>query len=138
MIEDVDKYFAAKAIELTAKVMSAFSILQGVGIIVGGDARWTSASYKIALTVPGAPPTWGFLILIPGVFAMIGLHRSILLSAYSFMLCSAWEFFFALAFIFSAVNDQRASLGGFWTHTALGSVYAILGATFYASKNARV
>lgn len=55
------------AADIIGWVLAVFAVLVGLLILLGGPERWQAAAYKTAMELPGAPATWGWIILFAGV-----------------------------------------------------------------------
>lgn len=53
----------------------AFGVVIIASHIESGGARWAAPAWQFALHVPGAPATWGALILLAGVAILYGSRR---------------------------------------------------------------
>lgn len=104
----------AKAVsDLTGWMYAGLAIVYGTSIIVGGEDRWAAPAYKTALTVPGAPATWGAVFLTFGVILLVGVITGrttpIRVGA---GLCALWCMFFAVTFLVETIRNDAVGYGG--------------------------
>ena len=57
---------------LVVRAIATWAIFQGLMLIIGGEARWTSPVYDVADLMPGAPLTWGIIVLVGGIIILCG------------------------------------------------------------------
>lgn len=133
----INPQLAQWAILQATRILHVFAILQGLNILLSDPARWSSDSFIHALAVPGAPPTWGYVLLFGGVLATYGgiFSRLWALEAGSYI-CSAWSFFFGLVFMTAALNDAEASSLGALTYATFGIMFAGIAIVFKQSRKA--
>ena len=48
-------------------VFVAYSLWQGSGIVIGGEARWGGPGFILLREAPGAPASWGWALIIFGL-----------------------------------------------------------------------
>lgn len=65
-----------ETIERLSWGLPVLALLVGGAIIAchleSGGRRWAAASWQFALQVPGAPATWGVVILVAGIAMVVG------------------------------------------------------------------
>lgn len=87
------------AADIIGWVLAVFAVLVGLLILLGGPERWQAAAYKTAMELPGAPATWGWIILFAGVLLTFGnlvvSRQSIIVSC---GVAALWCTFFAITF----------------------------------------
>lgn len=99
------------AMRLSGFIMASYAIFQGVLIILGGPARFSQVGYVTALLIPGAPASWGLVLLIGGILAFVGLkNRKYMIGAAGMAVCGVWSFAFGGAFLISAIQHSDANL----------------------------
>ena len=131
----IDPGAAAWTIQALARLICTFAILIGFAIIVGGEQRWLSPSFEVALRYPAAPESWGVVIL---AFGSVGLLGS-LLDRYVYVkwplyLIAVWALFFAGNFAVSAYQYALASNTGPLAYGTLGVVSLVLGVAHRRDK----
>ena len=121
-----------------SRVLTLFAVLQGAAIIVTDAERWSAPAYENALLVPGAPPTWGGLMLVAGTVAMYGglaqLYRFI---STGFYLCGIWCIFFAVLFGKAFFENEDTSAMGLLVYSFLTLMYVGLGEVYRNTRKAR-
>lgn len=116
MIDPTSKAFRTlvrllTAMRLSGFVMASYAIFQGVLIILGGRARFSQVGYITAMLLPGAPASWGVVLLIGGTLAFVGLkNRKYMIGATGMAICGVWSFAFGGAFLISAIQHSNANL----------------------------
>lgn len=55
--------------------LAALATMLGGVIVLSNDARWSAPIWEDALRVPGAPPTWGVIMMTAGGLLLYGLIR---------------------------------------------------------------
>lgn len=109
------------------RLAATFAVLQGLGIILSHPRRWGSDAFLTALSIPGAPPVWGWLLAGAGALALGGsLARRPRLVMLGLYLSAAWSLFFALSFIRSALVSPTASTTGIGSYLFLAALMVLL------------
>jgi hypothetical protein len=97
-------------VQALGRLALTFAVIVGVLILAGGEQRFGSQSYAIALTYPGAPHSWGYVALASGVLGMVASLLGYLRWVWwSLMLLSIWALFFAISFAQTAYLDPHSS-----------------------------
>lgn len=110
------------------KLVAGYAILQGVAIFLGGLGRFGAPGYAIALQVPGAPWSWGVVIIMAGTIMVCGVvRRSSRTVAIGAFLGAAWSMFFATAFAWAAIGNPTANTTGMWVYGKDAALFTILG-----------
>lgn len=98
-------------------IFAGYGILQGMLILIGGDDRFSQIGYIFALSVPGAPSTWGWVILTFGIMSFIGVkNRMYTWSMVGMTGSGLWSLSFGTAFLLSAANYPNANLTAIATY----------------------
>src|SRR5689334_12024208 len=63
----LDAHIAQWVVRLWTAFGAVYALFIGVSILLGGENRFAAPAYQIALRVPGAPWTWGVIILTSGI-----------------------------------------------------------------------
>lgn len=132
----IDVGLALWTVEAATRLLATFSFVQGVNIIIGGEARWAEPHYSTALSVPGAPQTWGYILMTCGAIALggslLGRTRAV---AFGSGLCSVWCAFFALSVLRSVSENPTAATTPLVTYAALTVAFALVGTTYWQSRH---
>lgn len=100
-------------VQMLARALALYGVVQGVGILLGGSGRWDGVpALELALAVPGAPPTWGVVILVLGVACMVGTYRSVRVTKWACYGIGGWGVFFALSLIPVVLTEPHAATTG--------------------------
>jgi hypothetical protein len=98
---------------LTAVGLLAFGAVYGLIALVGGEGRWSEPAYEVALQVPGAPESWGVVLLGSALLAMIGVAvRALPVIMVGLAGCAAWAACFALCLGIVAYRNPGVGFGG--------------------------
>ena len=123
------------AIQALARLFATYSIVQGALVLIGGRARWSSPGYVTALLVPGAPATWGWVLLVVGAATLLGTFRVLMrTTSAGLYLMALWCFFFALTGLKTAVDNPLSGTTGIPTYTAFGVACAVLGFVYWQGR----
>lgn len=126
---------AQVAVQMTARLIATFAIIQGVTIIIGGPHRWSGLSYSVALKAPGAPASWGIVLLLFGVAALAGsLLDRLELVTWGVFLTGLWCLFFALSFATGAWLYRDANTTAMWTYGLLTVLCSVIAAAYHQSR----
>lgn len=110
-----------------SQIVAGYALVQGMLIILGGEDRFSSPGYRVALGVPGAPTIWGVVIMLSGAVLIAGkaMHRNRVASVGA-AFCSVWSFLFAVAFYRSAVLSESANLTAIATYAKDGLIFMVI------------
>lgn len=111
--------------------VAAYAVVQGLFIILGGRERWSSPSLAIALSVPGAPASWGIALLIAGILVYFGLRKAHnRLIALALVGIGVWNLFFAVTIAWTALHNQYVTTTGAFTYTFFAILACIMGVAY--------
>ncbi len=120
------------------RILGAFACIQGLNIILGGKDRWTGQGYAVALLLPGAPPSWGVILLATGLISIMGsVIKKNTVAMAGLYLSAIWSAFFSLSFAIASVEYPLAGTTGIWTYATLAFLYALFGVGHKESQKAR-
>lgn len=98
---------------MTIWAVGAYAIVQGIGIIQGGAARWVGDAYAVARQVPGAPLTWGVAMILFGVLTLVGsASRRWWLKTIGLGGIVAWSIFFGFSALAAALHNGSVGTTG--------------------------
>ena len=104
----------------TIRVAGAYSVIQGVGIIWGGDIRWSGVTYSVVRDAPGGPTAWGVIAIIFGVITLTGsAFHHWRVKAVGLLGISGWSLSFAYGFLVATFTEPAAA-------TTAGPAYAFI------------
>lgn len=122
-------------VQSIGRLLATFAILQGLNITFGGARRWGTDAFVIAMLVPGAPPTWGVVLLILGIIALVGSLKARFTPVVIGMLGgSVWCGFFALSFAISTLRNENAATTGVWAYGAFAVLFALIAVAYKESR----
>jgi len=132
----LDPHVTQWVVQAATRLTSTFAILQGVGIFVGGPARWQGAAFANALTVPGAPGSWGVALFLFGAAGLAGTFtRRVMLVAGGMVGICAWCMFFAMSFVKTAVTNPNAATTGIYAYSFLCLIALLLAGAYLQSRD---
>lgn len=112
------------------RLMATGAVLWGVAVLVGGRSTWAAPIYATALSLPGAPESWGTVAITTGGLLLVGsligdrARCWILLGGYG---CGIWNIFFAMSFSKEAWNNpSTVGAGGAIQFLAAGIAFLLL------------
>lgn len=85
--------------------MGLFAVALGAAIVLGRREAWSGAEYTAALYVPGAPESWGWLLLVLGIVVLVGklaFNRSSAVLLVGLGGCGIWHVSMMVTFVISA------------------------------------
>jgi len=132
----LDPHVAQWVVQAATRLTSTFAIVQGVAIVGGGPARWQGPAFATALTVPGAPGSWGVVLFLFGAAGLAGTftYRERLVAAGMTGIC-AWCMFFAMSFVKTAHENSRAATTGIWAYGFICIVALLLAGAYLQSQD---
>jgi hypothetical protein len=126
-------------VQAITRLVATYAIVQGLLIIIGGRHRWSAPSFSTAMTVPGAPASWGVALLVFGVLTLGGTF--ILTSLGTKLVAvgtsgtSAWCVFFAGSLAVAAWHNPQASTMGVLTYVLFAVMAASLAVAYLHSEH---
>lgn len=120
------------------RIMTGYCFVQGISIILGGDERFANSSYSYALQIPGAPWSWGAMLIGCGVLSQIGmLTKNDTVTAAGMCLAAFWSIFFALVFARAAISIPEANYTAMWVYGKDGILFLTAGIVYYSTAYRR-
>lgn len=117
---------ANKMLLVTTWALSLWAVYYGLVTILGGAARWSSPAYETALQVPGAPESWGIVLLLAGITSIIGwLAKNRILLIAGNGLAFFWTFGFAISLLITLAQSPTVGFGGFGTYLMLSIMFGM-------------
>lgn len=127
------------AMVLGAYIMAGYGATQALTIIFGGPARFSAPGYTTSMEVPGAPQTWGAILLPLAVLAICGVragwYRTVVAAMFGM---GAWSFFFAMSFARSAATLPDANLTAINAYGKDALLYLLLAVAYRVHRKAPV
>lgn len=138
-LRNLNPQVARWMLQAITRLIGTYAIVQGIVILIGGRERWYSKSFAVALTVPGAPATWGVVLMACGFLALLGTFVRIRLAGPKVVLVgtmgiAAWCLFFAGSLALTALHDPHASTTGISTYLLFAILSAILAVAYLHSE----
>lgn len=122
-------------VQVVARALALYAIVQGVGIVVGGARRWSGRSYDLALYLPGAPPSLGATLAVAGVIALVGsLAGRRTPVVVGMWVAGVWSIFLAASFGVASWRDALASTTGLWMYMVMGVTQLTMAVAYSRSK----
>lgn len=131
----VDGADARSAIRLTTYVLVVVGIINGISAVVGRRERWDTSAFDTAMAFPGAPESWGAMILLSALIALLGLvgHWRAPLVGGMFM-CGVWCIFFGISVFVDFLHSDDVALADSVVYLALSVVYLNKAAMYWRAK----
>lgn len=122
------------AVQALSRILATTGVLLGLNVII--RPAWTDGGiYSTALMLPGAPPTWGWIILACSLVIACGqIMRSMRCVAIGHASASIWATFFGLSILKSFFDYPSVPTGGFVTYAAIALTHLIVGAAYFTSR----
>lgn len=122
-------------VQALVRLFATYASVQGALILIGGRARWSSPGYVTALMVPGAPSSWGLVLLVVGTLTLVATFRVLMRTAAAGLaLMGFWCFFFALSGAITAIKNPLAGTTGTPTYGCLGVACVVLGIAYWQGR----
>lgn len=122
-------------VQALTRLLATFAIIQGLAIIAGGPGRWRGPSFTTALSVPGAPASWGVVLAALGTATLAGTFtRRRSLTGVAAIGIGAWALFFAFSFVVTAMQYRGAATTGIFTYGQLCVSSVVLGVAYWKSS----
>lgn len=122
------------AVQALTRLVATYAVIQGILIVTGGPKRWSSPGLAVAMSVPGAPASWGISLGIFGLITMCATftYRQMLVAVGVFMI-GVWCFFFCTASLLSVIRTPTTATTGVPTYTVLSIIAMTLAVIYYRS-----
>ena len=122
-------------VQALTRLTATYAVVQGAGIIIGGPDRWGSRALRVALSVPGAPASWGWALLGLGILTLAltfyNRHRLVLVSMFGI---ATWSMFFAVSLTPSVLEQgSRVATTGPLTYGFIAVAACVLGVAYRQS-----
>lgn len=128
----VDAHLAQWAVRTTSRLMGLGSIVIGLAILLGGQARFMGISYEAALAAPGAPWSWGTTSLLAGLLIEAGsIGKAPRLIAAGSWLGAFWSSLFACSFFLVFLREPTANATAMWAYLFISIFYGMMGGVHY-------
>lgn len=122
-------------VQALARLTATYAILQGTFIVLGGRERWQSPSLATAMSLPGAPESWGLALLIAGLFALAGTFAPrAATTAVALAGIGAWSFFFALSLFVTLLHTPEVATTGVFVYSYGAVTSCVLAVTYWRSR----
>lgn len=127
-------HVAQWTVQALARGASTVAIILGIIIIQGGAARWRDRIFEVALQFPGAPQSWGALIVVFGLVALVGSlcgRRKIV--ATGLYLCAVWTLALGSTLGAEAFQNPNVSRTDSILYFGTTVLFILLGAAYSSS-----
>ena len=127
----IDPRIAQWTVQAFARLLATYGIANGVHIILSGSSRFTALSYETAMRVPGAPTSWGVVLVVAGLLTLFGsLTLRPRLAFAGLWIGGVWSLFFAVTFVVSYLKHPGGNPTGMWAYGLLCCLYYIASAAY--------
>lgn len=114
---NLDARLSQWIVQSLARLLATYAIFQGLFIIVGGADRWRGASLTTALAFPGAPASWGVILLACGVLTLAATFRPRMrVVSWALFAIAVWDLFFALSLLATLLRYPEAPTTGVFVY----------------------
>lgn len=135
----VDPHIAQWAIRCITGFGAIYAMVIGGSILVGGRGRFAAPAYLIALHVPGAPWSWGIVILASGLLMTLGIATGrVRITAAGGFLATFWSLAFSLPFAAAVLENETANATGVWSYLFLAVVFMVIAGVNYVMRPVRL
>lgn len=111
----------------TTILLILFGMVLGLVTVLGGEKRWSAPAFEAALSVPGAPESWGWVLLAASAATLYGYWNSrgigLYLLTFGMFLMGLWFLFFGIAFLVQFIDNNTVSANGPLISTLLAILY---------------
>lgn len=131
----IDPHVAQWIVQACTRLLATFAVFQGVFIVLGGADRWQSRGLAVAMSVPGAPQSWGYAILGAGLLTLVGtLMSRMVLTALASVAIGTWCLFFAVSLFIVTIRDPRVATTGVITYGTVALLSCTLAVPYWQSR----
>jgi hypothetical protein len=132
---DLDFRVALWAVQALSRLLATAGFLLGLNVVI--HAGWAGNSiYTTALMLPGAPPSWGWIILGCSLIIAVGqFTRRLTITAWGHFGASAWAMFFGLSILKSFWDIPTVPTGGVITYGTIALMHLVIGAAYKQSQS---
>ena len=125
------------AIRAFARLTATYAILQGLGIDAGGAGRWGSKGLSVALSIPGAPQSWGHTLIALGTLLLVSTFtRWNVVVVLSVWMLAALNFFFSITLVRPVIEKgSKVATTGPGTYLYVGIVALLIGVAYWQSRH---
>lgn len=131
----IDARLAQWAVQAGCQTLATFAAAQGLNILLSPRARWGGPSFSTALSLPGAPPSWGVVIAIAGFLMLVGSFagrmRPVIIGSW---IAAGWCVFFAFSFAKAALDIETAGTTGFFAYAAFAVLFTGMASIYSTSR----
>jgi len=127
----IDPRIAQWTVQTLARLLATYAVCNGAHIIISGRTRFTGPSYETAMLVPGAPASWGVVLIIAGLLALFGsLTLRPRIACVGLWIGGLWSMFFTITFFASYLSHRAGNPTGMWVYGLLCCLYYIASAAY--------
>jgi hypothetical protein len=122
------------AVQALSRLLATAGVLLGLNVIF--RPAWTDGGiYHTALMLPGAPPSWGWLILVCSANIAVGqVTRKMTCTAVGHFAAAVWATFFGLSILKSFLAYPTIPTGGVVTYMTIAIAHLVIGAAYFGSR----
>jgi hypothetical protein len=131
---ELDPIAALWAVQALSRLLATAGFVLGLNVVI--RPAWDSNEiYATALMLPGAPPSWGWMILALSFIIAFGQwRRKPSCTAAGHFGAAIWAFFFALSIAKTFWDTPTIPTGGIVTYCTIAVTHLVIAFTYRASR----
>jgi hypothetical protein len=132
---DLNPVVTMWAVQALSRLLATAGVLLGLNVII--RPAWTDGGiYATALMLPGAPPSWGWIILVCSANIAVGQFlRKTTCTAMGHFAAAVWSMFFGLSILKSFLDYPTVPTGGVITYGTIALTHLLIGAAYFQSRS---
>lgn len=131
---ELDPIAALWAVQALSRLLATAGFILGLNVIFrpGWDGHQI---YATALMLPGAPPSWGWAILLCSITIGFGQwRRKMSCTAAGHFAAAIWAMFFGLSILKTFWDTPTIPTGGIVTYFTIAVTHLVIAMTYRASR----
>lgn len=119
----------------TTMMLGVFAAVLGLSILIGHGQAWVGPEYTGARKVPGAPESWGLILLAAGLGVIVSkrlLKHTVWPLLLSLFVSGVWFMSFGMTLLSTFLWDQGVGLTPAITNIFVASLFLFRCAIYYS------
>lgn len=131
----LDARLSQWTVQTLTRLFGTYGIVQGFFIVLGGPQRWQSPGLSAAMSIPGAPGSWGVALMVLGAVALAGtFHPRMRVVLAGLLGIAAWDLFFAGTLAKVVLESPNVATTGVFVYSRDGIAACILAVAYWRSR----